>query len=54
MQQQKEVFVDEALTKFAAYISAETQAHSFAIVPNISNATVLEMEDFELSVEVRK
>jgi isoleucyl-tRNA synthetase len=46
--------VDAALSNFAAYIQTETQALSLEVNGSISQGTVLDMDDFELTVKVEK
>lgn len=46
--------VDLALTKFTAYIQAETQALSLAILENLDDAIELDMDDYMMSVRVVK
>jgi isoleucyl-tRNA synthetase len=46
--------VDAALSNFAAYIQTETQALTLEVNGSISEGTVLDMDDFELKVQVEK
>lgn len=46
--------VDAALTNFAGYIQTETQALSLELDGVLTEATVLDMDDFELKVKIEK
>lgn len=46
--------VDTALKNYAAYIQSETQANSLSVNGEIKDGTVLDMDDFELTVKVEK
>jgi isoleucyl-tRNA synthetase len=46
--------VNAALENFAHYIKTETQALSLEVNGTVSDAIVLDMDDFELSVRVKK
>ena len=46
--------VDLALMNFSSYIQAETQALSLTIVEDLDTKTLLDMDEFELSVKVEK
>ncbi|WP_194775194.1 isoleucine--tRNA ligase [Pararhodonellum marinum] len=46
--------VTHALTNFGNYIQSETQALSLELNGHMTDATVLEMDDFELSIKVEK
>jgi len=46
--------VDAALSNFATYIQTETQALSLEVNGSINGGTVLDMDDFELTVKVEK
>ncbi|HLW19517.1 MAG TPA: class I tRNA ligase family protein, partial [Cyclobacteriaceae bacterium] len=46
--------VDLALMNFSSYIQAETQALSLTIVEELDTKTLLDMDEFELSVKVEK
>ncbi|HET9055052.1 MAG TPA: DUF5915 domain-containing protein, partial [Cyclobacteriaceae bacterium] len=52
--QQSTPETDKALTEFADYIRTETQALSLEIKPDVSNAVEVEMEDFNLNVNVTR
>ncbi|RZS95879.1 isoleucine--tRNA ligase [Cecembia calidifontis] len=46
--------VDAALTNFAGYIQTETQALSLELDGALTDATVLDMDEFELKVKIEK
>ncbi|HLU89390.1 MAG TPA: isoleucine--tRNA ligase [Cyclobacteriaceae bacterium] len=46
--------INQALTNYAAYIQAETQADSLVIKDSIEEGLVLNMDDFDLTVRVEK
>ncbi|MBD8491134.1 isoleucine--tRNA ligase [Echinicola sp. CAU 1574] len=46
--------VDQALVNFSDYIQAETQALSLSVNGDVSEGTVLDMDEFELKVKVEK
>jgi isoleucyl-tRNA synthetase len=46
--------VNAALTNFANYIQTETQALSLELNGNIAEATLLDMDEFELKVKIEK
>lgn len=50
----KDVFIDEALLNFKDYICTETQATVFEIKDTLVDASLFEMEDFELMVKIEK
>lgn len=52
--QKLDELVNAALTNFASYIQTETQALTLELLDNLDQATVLDMDDFELSVSVTK
>ena len=52
--QKLDELVNAALTNFASYIQTETQALTLELMDNLDQATVLDMDDFELSVSVTK
>jgi isoleucyl-tRNA synthetase len=46
--------VNEAIKNFGEYIQSETQALSLATASALDNSVILDMDDFELSVNVVK
>ncbi|MFY8035431.1 MAG: DUF5915 domain-containing protein, partial [Flexibacteraceae bacterium] len=44
--------VNEALTDFAAYIKAETQALKLVLSPELVNTTALEIDDYTLQIKL--
>jgi isoleucyl-tRNA synthetase len=46
--------VKSALENFATYIQTETQALSLEVNGSVTDGTVLDMDDFELTVKVEK
>ncbi|MBY0426127.1 MAG: class I tRNA ligase family protein, partial [Cytophagales bacterium] len=51
---QKDAFTDAALKDFQSYIQDETQAVEFNLVPSTGNGVKVEMEGFDLEVEIYK
>ncbi|MCH7402578.1 isoleucine--tRNA ligase [Belliella kenyensis] len=51
---EQEELVNAAFQNFGDYIKTETQALTLTVMPSVADATVLDMDDFELSVKVSK
>jgi len=49
-----EELINQALENFSSYIKEETQALSLSVNGNIEEGTILDMDDFELTVKVEK
>ncbi|RPA67497.1 isoleucine--tRNA ligase [Cyclobacteriaceae bacterium YHN15] len=49
-----DALVDAALSNFASYIQTETQALTLDVNGSISEGTILEMDEFQLTVKVEK